>query len=143
MSPNFSEFRLDADGTQRVLGQLESRIMHLAWKHKRLTVREVWQRLRHDARGTELAYTTIMTVMRRLVAKDFLRAEEDQRAYVYVPVVTREDFRRLVVRRVVDALLKDFAEPAMAQFVERAGQDDPQRLLELKALVDQMLAEQS
>lgn len=144
MKPTFWEFKLKGEGASRVLGELETEILRLAWARGPLTVREAWESLQENRpEGRDLAYTTVLTVMRRLAAKGFLSNDNGARAHVYAPAISREEFRHLVAERVVDALLDEFAEAAMAQFVDRTGKDDPQRLLELKRLIDARLTEEA
>ncbi len=56
----------DQPTPEQLLGELEAAVMQLIWQRGEVTVREVWQGL-HPERT--LAYTTVMTVMRRLEQK--------------------------------------------------------------------------
>lgn len=74
----------------RQFGELEAAVMDQLWSWSRPTaVREVFDQL---SGGRELAYTTIMTVMDRLHSKGLLRRELVSRAYLYEPLVTREQY---------------------------------------------------
>ncbi|MDP4505447.1 BlaI/MecI/CopY family transcriptional regulator [Nonomuraea turcica] len=73
------------------LGELERSIMEVLWSTDDwLTVREVVNRLS----DRNLAYTTVMTVMNRLVRKDFIRRERDDdgRTWRYRPAAGREAY---------------------------------------------------
>ncbi|MEV0621923.1 BlaI/MecI/CopY family transcriptional regulator [Nonomuraea sp. NPDC050404] len=73
------------------LGGLERRIMDVLWGSDAwLTVREVANRISDSG----LAYTTVMTVMNRLVGKEFLLRErtEDGRTWRYRPAAGREAY---------------------------------------------------
>jgi predicted transcriptional regulator len=111
------------------LGPLESKIMELVWAaRKPLTVRDILERLNAD-RSPQLAYTTVMTVMNRLVGKDVLRRTRQGRGYAYE--ATAVDPAALAVRNV----MRDFGDAAMAQFVEEA-KGDPRALRRLRRLLD-------
>ena len=88
------------------LGPTESRLMELAWKHDRLTVKQALTLL-----GTERAtpaYSTISTILSRLTERGTLRAEKQGRYFVYTPVLTRAEFMRLRVAQVRDCLTRNF-----------------------------------
>ncbi|HEX4815560.1 MAG TPA: BlaI/MecI/CopY family transcriptional regulator [Nonomuraea sp.] len=73
------------------LGELERSIMDVSWSAGgRLTVRDVVNRLS----DRKLAYSTVMTVMNRLVRKGFLVRERDGdgRAWRYRPAAAREAY---------------------------------------------------
>ncbi|MGH9214625.1 MAG: BlaI/MecI/CopY family transcriptional regulator [Acidimicrobiales bacterium] len=106
-----------SDELSRVLGPLEAEVMQVMWATDgRMSVRAVLDRL-NDGRDSALAYTTVMTVMARLAAKDILHRQLDGRGYVYEPVVA--DAAAIAVRSVV----RDFGEAAVAQFVDEARAD--------------------
>jgi predicted transcriptional regulator len=52
----------------------------------------------------DLAYTTVMTMLDRLVRKQAVSRRKEGRSFVYTPVVTRDEIRRLAVRDLVDTL---------------------------------------
>ena len=56
------------------------------------------------ARSRPLAYTTIMTVLERLVRKGRLRRRKSGRSFVYWPEITRDAMRRAAVLELVNGL---------------------------------------
>lgn len=73
--------------------------MELAWKRKNLTVKSALFLLKDQP---DRAYTTVMTVLNRLVGKGFLQREKSGRIYVYTAALEREAFlkqRVAVVRK--------------------------------------------
>jgi len=65
--------------------------MDLLWRWDRgSTVREVVDQLREQR---QIAYTTVMTVMDNLHRKGWLVRTREGRAYRYVPVSSREEYR--------------------------------------------------
>ncbi len=111
------------------LGPLETEVMELVWEAaKPLTVRDVVELL-NARRSPQLAYTTVMTVMNRLVGKDVLRRTRQGRGYAYE--ATASDPAAIAVRNV----MRDFGDAAMAHFVEEA-KGDPRVLRRLQRLLD-------
>lgn len=101
--PAFSLFRPDRPGIRKVLGDLEAEIMELIWERpgdQRTTVREIFELL-YERR--HVAYTTVMNTMVRLTKKHLLRVEKQDKAYVYIPTTTQQEF----ISRFVDRILKD------------------------------------
>jgi predicted transcriptional regulator len=101
--PDFRLFRPDRPGIRKVLGDLEAEIMELIWARpgdQRTTVREIFE-IMYERR--HLGYTTIMNTMVRLTKKGLLRVEKQDKAYVYLPVFTQQEF----ISQFVDRILKD------------------------------------
>jgi predicted transcriptional regulator len=109
------------DELEKVLGPLEAQVMRAMWAARRpVSVRDLLERI-NERRAQQLAYTTVMTVMSRLVEKDVLRRHKEGRGYVYEPVAG--DPAGIAVRGV----MRDFGDAAMAQFVEEAKSDPKTR----------------
>ncbi|MBV8151227.1 MAG: BlaI/MecI/CopY family transcriptional regulator, partial [Candidatus Eremiobacteraeota bacterium] len=68
------------------LTEAEQRLMEVLWKKRRATVADVTATLR----APKLAYSTVLTTMRILEEKGYVRHTEAGRAYVYEPVVERD-----------------------------------------------------
>jgi|SRR5579871_4616865 len=73
-------------------------------------------------RSRPLAYTTIMTVLDRLVRKDKLARRKIGRAYVYSLKASRESMRRAAVRELVDGFF-DGSEGELMRFL--SGSEAP------------------
>jgi BlaI family penicillinase repressor len=65
-----------------------------------------------------LAYTTIMTVLDRLVRKGMLARRKVGRSFTYAPQATRDAARRAAVRELLDGYF-DGSEEALLQFLQR------------------------
>jgi BlaI family penicillinase repressor len=70
------------------------------------------------AQSRPLAYTTIMTVLDRLVRKGMLARRKVGRSFTYVPQSTRDAARRAAVRELLDGYF-DGSEEELKQFLER------------------------
>jgi predicted transcriptional regulator len=117
-------------GEERYLGDLQARIMDVAWTRGPVTVRDVHAAL--DA-ARDLAYTTVMTVMSRLAEQGVLVRERAGKTYVYRPACTREEFREGISGAIVHDLVADFGDLALTQFVDAIERADPARLERLRA----------
>jgi BlaI family transcriptional regulator, penicillinase repressor len=77
----------------------ELAIMKVVWKLDSATVRDVYENLRaHRA----IAYTTVMTMMKILEEKGYLKKLRAERAYVYRPTKPRHQVLGAMVRDFVD-----------------------------------------
>lgn len=121
---------LDLHGEERYLGDLQARIMDVAWARGPVTVRDVHEAL--DGQR-DLAYTTVMTVMARLAEQGVLARERVGKTYVYRPACTREEFRAGISGAIVHDLIADFGDLALTQFVDALERADPARLERLRA----------
>ena len=73
------------------LGRLGLQIMNVVWDRGKATVYDVKETI---SRGRTPAYTTILTMMRKLVAKGYLEHDVDERTYVYRATVSRQEVRQ-------------------------------------------------
>jgi predicted transcriptional regulator len=120
--------------TDYQLGELEEAIMEIIWRHGGdMTVREVWQALQPIR---PLAYTTVMTVMSRLVPKGVLSVRRQGKADYYRATGTRDELKALQAQRAVQGVLAHFGDAAIAQFLQELQEADPERLSHLRALLN-------
>ena len=96
-----------------VLGDRELDVMGVLWDLGSGTVAEVRDRLPAD-----LAYTTVLTILRNLEAKDLVTHTAEGKAHRYVPRVARKAARRSAIARVVDKLFHGSPEQLVTQLVE-------------------------
>jgi predicted transcriptional regulator len=83
-----------------VLGPLETRVMEVLWACGECRAREVMNRLDRN-----IAYTTVMSTLDRLFRKNLVSRRMCNRAYLYSPLITREEWTQRVARDVVAKLL--------------------------------------
>ena len=127
-------FRPDEKGLRKVFGELEAAIMECLWAWGQGTVSEVYKEL--TARR-ELAYTTVKTIMERLAEKGYLHCNSRQRAYIYTPTQSREDFVQQVSGAVLNGLFNDFGETIAVHLLEETvRQCDLDTLERLQALIN-------
>lgn len=66
-----------------------------------------------------LAYTTIMTVLERLLRKGKLQRRKVGRSFVYAPTASRDEMRNVAVRELLDGFF-DGSEDELLRFLGRA-----------------------
>lgn len=81
-----------------ILTDHELRLMEVLWRRKAATVADVVEALPPPL----LAYSTVLTTLRTLEQKGYIAHEEDGRAYVYHPVVARDDAAKSAMRHLVN-----------------------------------------
>ena len=120
--------RRDIAGTR--LGGLEAELMNLLWAAgEPLGVRELASRLP----GPPRAYTTLVTVLTRLVGKGLVERAGDGRRYTYRPAGDPDQ----LTARAIERLLATAGDrrAVLAHLV--SGAQDPALLAELAALIQQ------
>ena len=111
-------------GVVKTLGELEIEIMNVVWDAGQATVQDVFEVLYPKRK---LAYTTVMTVLSRLAAKGVLEQDRKTVAYVYRPLVSREEVAVTVMNEVVDRVLGGRLSPLLAAYLKRDGVDAEER----------------
>jgi BlaI family penicillinase repressor len=119
-----------------VLTGREMDVMNVLWRLGSGTVSEVQQGLSDD-----LAYTTVLTILRTLEKKGHLRHEAEGRAHRYVPLVDKAEAQEGAVGRVTRKLFSGSPELLMAHLLNERGLTEAQ-LRRLRALVDERLKEE-
>ena len=99
------------------LTEAELRIMNVVWRKGKATVADVSASL-PDERN--LAYNTVLTTMRILENKGFLKhaKAKDARAFVYQPVVDRMEATRNAVRHLLRRFFGNSAEALVLNLLE-------------------------
>ncbi|MBD3672413.1 MAG: BlaI/MecI/CopY family transcriptional regulator [Planctomycetaceae bacterium] len=71
------------------LTERELEVMHVFWGGEEQTVADVRDRLATE--GRDLAYTTVATLVRILLEKNYLKQTNDERPYRYLPIRSFEE----------------------------------------------------
>jgi predicted transcriptional regulator len=93
----------------------ELEIMKVVWERESVTVRDVYEALRERRK---VAYTTVMTMMKILEEKGYLKTSRGDRAYVYRPAQARASVIGDMVREFVNRVFNGSAEPLLVHLVE-------------------------
>jgi BlaI family transcriptional regulator, penicillinase repressor len=116
-----------------VLHELEAEIMEEVWRQGETTVKLVMDALNRKAKPPR-AYTTYMTVMRRLNDKGLLDRRRTGRRDAYVPTLSREEYQELRAGAEVRGLVDHFGDVALAHFAKSLSSLDPARRRQLRRL---------
>jgi len=97
------------------LTEAELRLMDVLWQRGSATVQEVLDSLPLDQ---PLAYNSVLTTIRILEKKGYLGHTKDGRAYIYKPIVERQDATRSEVRHLISRFFKDSHEMLVLNILE-------------------------
>jgi predicted transcriptional regulator len=115
------------------LHELEAEIMEEVWRQGEATVKLVMEALNRKAKPPR-AYTTYMTVMRRLNDKGLLDRTRTGRQDTYVPRLSRAEYQQLRAEAQVQDMLNEFGDVALAHFARSLEGLDPARRRQLRRL---------
>lgn len=122
--------RLDRPGgrpEEWFLGALQARILRTLSERGPSTVRDV-----ADALKGRLAYTTVMTVLGRLYEKGLVGREQRGKGYLYTPRYTEVELRDRMAKYLIDEIVEDFGDVALAHFAGALDRVDRKRLARLR-----------
>jgi BlaI family transcriptional regulator, penicillinase repressor len=93
----------------------ELEIMKLVWQRERATVRDIYEAL---LQHRKIAYTTVMTMMKILETKGYLKKRLQDRAFVYRPAHPKNQVIGGMLREFIDRVFNGSAEPLLVHLVK-------------------------
>ena len=101
--------------------------MKVVWKLDKATVRDVYEELREKR---SIAYTTVMTMMKILEEKGYLKKSRAERAYMYKPSRPRQQVVGAMVRDFVDRVFDGAASGLLLHLAKdgRLSKDERQHI---------------
>jgi BlaI family penicillinase repressor len=108
----------------------EAELMEVLWEHGASTVAEVRDRLPDDP-----AYTTVLTILRTLERKGYVRHSEEGRAHRYSAAVERDVARRSALKALSRKLFDGSTELLLTHLVSDEKLSDAQ-IRRIKRLLD-------
>ena len=99
----------------KTLTKQELEIMKIVWGLRNATVRDVYEALLEQRR---IAYTTVMTMMKIMERKGYLKKKLRDRAYVYQPARPKDEVIKSMVREFVNRVFNGSAEPLLIHLVQ-------------------------
>ena len=115
------------------LTEAELRLMDVLWLKGPSTVQQVMDAL---PRKSQLAYNSVLTTIRILEKKGYLRHIKDARAHVYRPLVERAEASRSEIRHLAHRFFKNSHEMLVLNILEDRGVDADE-LKHLRQLLEQ------
>ena len=110
------------------LSNREAEIMAVLWEQGASTVAEVKDKL-----SDPLAYTTVLTILRNLEAKEYVGHEPDGRAHRYFAGSASRSARKSAIRHLAGKLFQGSADLLLTQLVSdrKLSEDQVRRIREI------------
>lgn len=115
------------------LTEAELRLMDVLWQHGPSTVQQVLEALPGKS---PLAYNSVLTTIRILEKKGYVRHIKDGRAYIYRALVEREEASRSEIRHLAHRFFQNSHEMLVLNILEDRGVD-AEELNRLRQLLEQ------
>ncbi len=124
------------------LTEAELRIMNVLWLKGSGTVQLILDSL---LQKPALAYNSVLTTIRVLERKGYVKHSKDGRAHVYAPLVGQKDATRSEIRHLASRFFKDSHEQLVLNILEDRGIEakDLDRLREMLERSDMKTTERS
>jgi BlaI family transcriptional regulator, penicillinase repressor len=107
--------------------------MKVVWAREKATVRDVYETMRERR---SIAYTTVMTMMRILEEKGYLKKTLVDRAHVYKPAQRRQQVIGAMVRDFLDRVFDGASESLLVHLAKDNKLTEKQRRL-VKQLIEE------
>jgi BlaI family transcriptional regulator, penicillinase repressor len=114
------------------LTEAELRIMNVLWEKGSATVHDVLQSL---PTKPALAYNSVLTIIRILETKGYVRHVKDRRTHVYMPKIDRKDATRSEVRHLLSRFFGNSHEQLVLNILEE-GSIDAEELARVRQLIE-------
>lgn len=119
------------------MSDAEREVLKVLWDQGPLGVRDVLARLTEQ--GQEWTRSTVVTLLHRLEAKGYVESDRSQYAFVFRPLVSREDEMHARMAELAGELAGGDAVPLVLAFAER-HRFSPEELARLQRLIDDLKA---
>lgn len=106
-----------AEPERPAMSDAEREVLKVLWDYGPLTVRDVLARL--TDLGQEWTRSTVITLLQRLEKKGYAASDKSQFAFVFRPLVSREDVMHLRMTDLAGELCDGDALPLVLAFAER------------------------
>jgi BlaI family penicillinase repressor len=93
----------------------ELEIMKLVWQRETATVRDIYEAL---LERRKIAYTTVMTMMKILETKGYLKKRRQERAFIYRPAHSRNQVIGGMLHEFIERVFNGSAEPLLVHLVK-------------------------
>ena len=120
------------------LGETEMEVLHHVWDRAEASVAEVHADILENR---PVAYTTVMTVMKKLVKKGLLRCDSSGARYLYAPARPPSEVRRELVEDLLSQVFRGSA-AALVQTLVRGEALSEEERAEIQKLLGRMVDEE-
>src|SRR3984885_10258334 len=115
----------------------EADVMQILWEQGPSVVAEV-----RVALSDELAYTTVLTILRTLETKGYVSHTEEGRGHRYLAIVKQQAARKSALRHLTSKLFKGSSELLFARLVSEKNLR-PAQIRRMRELLDKSSGEES
>jgi predicted transcriptional regulator len=119
------------------LGESEMEILHHVWEMGEATVAEVQEKI---LASRKVAYTTVMTIMKNLNDKGFLKYRKQGVTYVYSAAIEPENVQSSLISNLINKVFKG-SPSALVQTLVKAENLNNEDLQAIRKLIDDMEGE--
>lgn len=116
------------------LGETEMEILHLVWELGEATVADVQERILEHRK---VAYTTVMTVMKNLNNKKYLKFRKQGATYVYSAAIEPENVQFNLIDNLISKVFKG-SPAALVQTLVKGENISDEELKSIKSLIENM-----
>ncbi|GLX84966.1 transcriptional regulator [Thalassotalea loyana] len=113
------------------ISKAEYEVLEVIWQKNPISAVEIVERLNTDRQWHE---KTVKTLLNRLVKKEALGFEKEQRRYLYFPLIERESYQQQESQSLVQRLFSGKLSPLVAGFAKQ-NQLEKEDVETLKALI--------
>ena len=117
-----------------ILTDAELRIMNVVWESGDLSVSDITDKLEKE--GTQLAYNTVLSMMRILERKGYVTHHKVSRNFLYNPVVPKEEAQQQALDQLKDNYYEGSTNNLILNILEKE-QLNTEQLQKLKSMIDQ------
>jgi predicted transcriptional regulator len=117
-----------------MFGSAELPVLEALWEKNALTGREIYEQVR---RSKELAYTTVLTTVGRMVKKGSILRKRMDGIYIYEPAWTKLEFERQAALAVIRGIVEISPSHAVSAFVDILSQSDAGKLDEIIKIIEE------
>jgi len=123
--------------TSPTLTEAELRIMNVLWQKGSASVQQILDGL---PKKPVLAYNSVLTTVRILEKKGYVKHVKDGRAFIYLPLVGRKEATRFEIRHLVNRFFENSHELLVMNILEDRSIDD-EELQRLRKMLNEDEAE--
>lgn len=116
------------------LGETEMEILHHVWELGEASVSDVREKM---LEYREVAYTTVMTILKNLADKQYLKYRKEGLSYIYSAAIQPDEVRYKLVDRLVDKVFHGSPKDLVQALVQNEKLTDEERK-EIKKMIDKL-----
>ena len=120
------------------VGPLEQKVLSILWKNQEATARDICNNL--EEQGERRAYSTVRTIIKRLVKKKIVsqRIDPTEKIYIYSAIYTKNELEKRIIHSLMGDMLSKFEQSTINYLAEELSENEEeirrikQKLAEMK-----------